>query len=168
MLIQQVKGKSPEWGQDCFIAENATLTGDVVLGDRCSVWYTAVIRGDVNRIRIGNEVNIQDGAVIHGSLGGQDTRLGNGVLVGHRAIVHGCTVADNVLIGMGSIIMDNCHIGENSIIAAGAVLTQGTIVPPNSLYAGVPARFIKHTTPEQIAMIKKNAENYTIYPQWLR
>ena len=129
MLIKTVRGFTPSYGADCFFAENATLIGDVIMGDQVSVWFQAVVRGDVNAIRIGNAVNIQDGAVIHATFETASTQIGNNVSIGHNAIVHGCTLEDNVLIGMGSIIMDHCVIGSNSIIAAGAVLTQNTIVP---------------------------------------
>ena len=140
MLIKSVRGFTPTYGKDCFFAENATLIGDLILGDFCSVWYQAVVRGDVNSIRIGNRVNIQDGAVIHATFEKAATQIGNNVSIGHNAIVHGCTIEENVLIGMGSIVMDHCVIGSNSIIAAGAVVTQGTIVAPGSVYAGVPAK----------------------------
>lgn len=143
MLIKSVRGFTPTYGKDCFFAENATLIGDLILGDFCSVWYQAVVRGDVNSIRIGNRVNIQDGAVIHATFEKAATQIGNNVSIGHNAIVHGCTIEENVLIGMGSIVMDHCVIGSNSIIAAGAVVTQGTIVAPGSVYAGVPAKKIK-------------------------
>jgi len=130
MLIKSVRGYTPAYGSDCFFAENATVIGDVILGDEVSVWYQAVIRGDVNAIRIGNKVNIQDGVVIHATFETAPTHIGNNVSIGHNAIVHGCTLQDNVLVGMGSIVMDHCVIGSNSIIAAGAVVTQNTIVAP--------------------------------------
>lgn len=130
MLLKSVRGYTPSYGSNCFFAENATLIGDVILGDEVSVWYQAVVRGDVNSIRIGNKVNIQDGVVIHATYETAATHIGNNVSIGHNAIVHGCTLHDNVLVGMGSIVMDHCEIGSNSIIAAGAVVTQNTIVPP--------------------------------------
>ena len=142
-VILPVNGISPKMGNDCFIAPNATIVGDVVMGDFCSVWFSAVIRGDVNSIRLGNKVNIQDGAVIHCTFERSKTYIGNNVSVGHNAIVHGCVIEDNVLVGMGSIIMDNAHIGTNSIIAAGAVVLENTIVEPGSIYAGVPAKKVK-------------------------
>ena len=129
MLLKSVRGFTPSYGSDCFFAENATLIGDIIMGEQCSVWYQAVIRGDVNSIRIGNRVNIQDCAVIHATYKKASTHIGNNVSVGHNAIVHGCLIQDNVLIGIGSIVMDHCEIGSNSIIAAGAVVHQGTIVP---------------------------------------
>ena len=147
MLIKTVSGFTPSYGADCFFAENATLIGDVIMGDQVSVWFQAVVRGDVNAIRIVNAVNIQDVAVIHATFETASTQIGNNVSIGHNAIVHGCTLEDNVLIGMGSIIMDHCVIGSNSIIAAGAVLTQNTIVPRGSVYAGVPATKIKEIDP---------------------
>merc|ERR1712070_1402 len=127
-LKKSVRGFVPQWGEDCYFAENATIIGDVIMGNYCSVWFQAVIRGDVNSIRIGHRVNIQDGVVIHATFKKSATTIGNDVSIGHNAIVHGCTVDDNVLIGMGSIVMDDCHIGSNSIIAAGAILPKGTIV----------------------------------------
>ena len=130
MIIKTIKGKTPEFGKDCFIADNAVIVGDVIMGDECSIWFNAVIRGDVHYIRMGNKVNVQDGAIIHCTYQKAPTNIGNNVSIAHNAIVHGCTVEDNVLIGMGSIIMDDCVVGSNSIIAAGAVLTKGTIVPP--------------------------------------
>ena len=148
MLLKSVRGYTPSYGSNCFFAENATLIGDVILGDEVSVWYHAVVRGDVNSIRIGNKVNIQDGVVIHATYETAATHIGNNVSIGHNAIVHGCTLHYNVLVGMGSIVMDHCEIGSNSIIAAGAVVTQNTIVPPGSIYAGVPARKIKEIDPD--------------------
>ncbi|HBI39927.1 MAG TPA: gamma carbonic anhydrase family protein, partial [Tenacibaculum sp.] len=138
-LIKSVKGKTPQISNDCYIAENATIVGDVKIGEECSVWFNAVIRGDVHYIHIGNKVNVQDGAVIHATYQKSPTNIGNNVSIGHNAIVHGCTIHDNVLIGMGSIIMDDCIIESNSIIAAGAVVTQNTHVASGTIYAGVPA-----------------------------
>ena len=169
MLIKTVRGFTPSYGADCFFAENATLIGDVIMGDQVSVWFQAVVRGDVNAIRIGNAVNIQDGAVIHATFETASTQIGNNVSIGHNAIVHGCTLEDNVLVGMGSIIMDHCVIESNSIIAAGAVLTQNTIVPPGSVYAGVPARKIKEIDPElQKNEIDRIAQNYITYASWFK
>ena len=167
--IQAVLGKSPQMGKDCFIAVNATLVGDVVMGDQCSIWFNAVIRGDVHYIKMGNRVNVQDGAVIHCTYKKAPTNIGNDVSIGHNAIVHGCTLRDNVLVGMGSIIMDNCVVGSNSIIAAGAVLTAGTIVPEGSIYAGVPARKIKDISPElSEGEIRRIARNYIEYASWFK
>jgi carbonic anhydrase/acetyltransferase-like protein (isoleucine patch superfamily) len=151
------------------MAPNATVVGDVVMGEECSIWFNAVVRGDVNRIRMGNKVNIQDGACVHCTYEKTETVLGNNVSVGHNAIVHGCRVADNVLIGMGAIVMDNAVIGENSIIAAGAVVTEGTVVPPGSIFAGVPAKKIKDISPElQRGEIERIANNYLMYSSWFR
>lgn len=169
MPIIPVRGKSPKIGKDCFIAENATLVGDVEMGDQCSVWFNAVIRGDVHYIRMGDKVNVQDGAVIHCTYLKSPTQIGNNVSIGHNALVHGCTLKDNVLVGMGSIIMDDCVVGSNSIIAAGAVLTKGTQVEPNSIYAGMPARKIKDISPElSQGEIDRIANNYVTYASWYR
>ena len=140
MIVKKVNGKLPSFGQECFFAENSVITGDVYIGNQCTIWYNAVIRGDVNTIRIGNKVNIQDGAVIHATYQKYATTIGDNVSVGHNAIVHGCTIHDNVLIGMGSIVMDGCIVESDSIIAAGAVVTEHTIVESGSIYAGIPAR----------------------------
>src|SRR5688572_11272774 len=149
-LILPVEKKAPGWGKNCFIAPNATIVGDVIMGEDCSVWFNTVIRGDVNSIRIGNKVNVQDGAVIHCTFKRSKTIIGHNVSIGHNAIVHGCTIHDNVLIGMGAIVMDNAVIGTNSIIAAGAVVLEGTEVPAGSIFAGVPARKVKDVSQEQI------------------
>lgn len=167
--ILPVNGIEPIFGSNCFIAPNATLVGDIVCGDDCSFWFNAVVRGDVNTIRIGNKVNIQDGAVIHCTYKKTKTVLGNNVSIGHNAIVHGCLVHDNVLIGMGAIVMDNCEIGSNSIIAAGAVLTEGTIVPSGCIYAGVPAKKVKDISQELIhGEINRIADNYLMYSSWFK
>ena len=169
MLLKSVRGFTPSYGSDCFFAENATLIGDIIMGEQCSVWYQAVIRGDVNSIRIGNRVNIQDGAVIHATYKNASTHIGNNVSVGHNAIVHGCLIQDNVLIGMGSIVMDHCEIGSNSIIAAGAVVPQGTIVPSGSIYAGIPAKKIKSLTEDlQKNELERIAKNYVLYASWFK
>lgn len=167
MIIKKVKGIVPSWGKDCFLAENSVVTGDVVMGDDCSVWFNAVIRGDVHYIRMGNRVNVQDGAVIHCTYQKAPTTIGNNVSIGHNAIVHGCTVHDNVLIGMGAIVMDHCVVGSNSIIAAGAVLTQNTHVPSGCIFAGVPARKVKDISSELISgEIERIAQNYLMYAGW--
>jgi carbonic anhydrase/acetyltransferase-like protein (isoleucine patch superfamily) len=167
--ILPVKGVSPQIPEDCFVAPNATIVGDVVMGSECSIWFNAVVRGDVNAIRIGNKVNIQDGACIHCTYQKSQTVIGNNVSIGHNAIVHGCTVADNVLIGMGSIIMDRANIGENSIIAAGAVVLEDTIVPPGSIYAGVPAKKVKDISPELLqGEVERIANNYIMYSSWFK
>ncbi|MGB1231003.1 MAG: gamma carbonic anhydrase family protein [Winogradskyella sp.] len=166
-LIKSVKGKQPQIPDDCFIAENATIVGEVTLGKQCSIWFNAVIRGDVHYIKIGNKVNIQDGAVIHATYQKSPTTIGNNVSIGHNAIVHGCTIKDNVLIGMGSIIMDDCVIESNSIIAAGAVVTKNTIVASGSIYAGIPAKKVKDISKALISgEINRNANNYLEYSSW--
>ncbi|WP_118949787.1 gamma carbonic anhydrase family protein [Taibaiella helva] len=168
-VILPVKGISPEIPGSCFIAPNATIVGDVVMGEECSIWFNAVVRGDVNSIRMGNKVNIQDGACIHATYQKTKVELGNNVSVGHNAIVHGCKVADNVLIGMGAIVMDNAEIGSNSIIAAGAVVLEGTKVEAGTIYAGVPAKKVKNISPELISgEIERIANNYTMYSSWFR
>lgn len=167
--IMHVNHVYPQWGKNCFIAPNATIVGDVVIGDDCSVWFNAVVRGDVNLIRMGNKVNIQDGAVIHCTYQRTATTIGNNVSVGHNAIVHGCTVDDNVLIGMGAIVMDNAHIGSNTIIAAGAVVLEGTKCEPGSIYAGVPAKKVKDISQELIGNeINRIANNYLFYSGWFK
>ncbi len=169
MLLKSVRGFSPQLGKDCYFAENATVVGEVIMGDNCSVWFQAVIRGDVNRIQIGDRVNIQDGVVIHATYEKAATTIGNDVSIGHNAIVHGCTIDDNVLIGMGSIVMDDCHIGSNSIIAAGAVLPKGTQVPRGSVYAGVPAKLIKKVDINlQKGEIERIAASYITYSSWFK
>ncbi|WNH08971.1 gamma carbonic anhydrase family protein [Thalassobellus suaedae] len=168
-VIKSVKGKLPQIPNDCFIAENATIVGDVVMGNECSVWFSAVIRGDVNFIKMGNKVNVQDGAVIHATYKTAPTTIGNNVSIGHNALVHGCTIHDNVLVGMGSIIMDDCIVESNSIIAAGAVLTQNTHVESGSVYAGVPAKKIKDISQELISgQIDRIANNYIKYSSWFK
>jgi carbonic anhydrase/acetyltransferase-like protein (isoleucine patch superfamily) len=168
-IILPVEGVLPEFGADCFIAPNATIVGDVVMGDQCSVWFNAVIRGDVNSIRMGHKVNVQDGAVIHATYKKTKAIIGNNVSIGHNAIVHGCKVNDNVLIGMGAIVMDYAEIGSNSIIAAGAVVLERTIVEPGSIYAGVPAKKVKDVSQEQISgEIDRIANNYIRYASWFK
>ena len=168
-LIKAVNGKSPVIEPDCYIAENATIVGEVEIGRQCSIWFNAVIRGDVHYIKIGDKVNIQDGAVIHATYKTSPTNIGNNVSVGHNAIVHGCTIQDNVLIGMGSIVMDDCVVESNSIIAAGAVVTKNTRVESGSIYAGVPAKKIKDISRELISgEIERIAENYIEYSGWFR
>ena len=169
MIIKAVNGKSPNIPEDCYIAENATIVGDVTIGDACSIWFNTVVRGDVNKITIGNKVNIQDGAIIHCTYQKHATTIGNNVSVGHNAIVHGCTIYDNVLIGMGAIIMDNCVVESNSIIAAGAVLTQNTVVPTGTIYAGVPAKWVKNIDASNFAgEIERISNNYVMYSSWFK
>lgn len=166
-VILPVEGVSPTFGENCFIAPNATIVGDVVAGNDCSFWFNAVVRGDVNSIRMGNKVNVQDGAVIHCTFKRTSTIIGNNVSIGHNAIVHGCTIQDNVLVGMGAIVMDKAEIGSNTIIAAGAVILEGTIVESGSIYAGVPAKKVKDISQELIGNeINRIAENYVQYAKW--
>jgi carbonic anhydrase/acetyltransferase-like protein (isoleucine patch superfamily) len=166
-VILPVNDKSPVFGENCFVAPNATIVGDVQMGNECSVWFNAVVRGDVHFIKMGNKVNVQDGAVIHCTYQKHPTTIGNNVSIGHNAIVHGCTLADNVLIGMGAIVMDRCEVKSNSIIAAGAVLLEGTVVEPGSIYAGVPAKKVKDISKELISgEINRIAENYIKYASW--
>ena len=168
-LIKSCRGIDPQFGEDVWLAENATIVGDVIMGDRCSVWFNAVIRGDVNSIRMGNQVNIQDGAVIHCTFQKTKTVLGNNVSIGHNALVHGCTVEDNVLIGMGAIVMDDCYIESGSIIAAGAVLLEGTRVTSGSIWAGVPAKKVKEISPELFeGEVMRIANNYVMYSGWFK
>ena len=168
-LILPVLGKEPQIGANCFLAPNATLIGDIIMGDDCSIWFNAVLRGDVNMIRMGNKVNIQDNAVVHCTYEKWATHIGNNVSVGHSAIVHGCTINDDVLIGMGAIVMDGCIVHSHCIVAAGAVLTQNTITEPGSIYAGVPAKKIKHISEELITgEIRRIADNYIRYAGWFK
>jgi carbonic anhydrase/acetyltransferase-like protein (isoleucine patch superfamily) len=168
-IIKSVNGNHPQIPQDCFVAENATIVGEVSLGKQCSIWFNAVIRGDVHYIKIGNKVNVQDGAVIHATYQKSPTTIGHNVSIGHNAIVHGCRIHDNVLIGMGSIIMDDCIVESNSIIAAGAVLTKKTRVESGSIYAGVPAKKVKDISQELISgEINRIATNYLEYSSWFK
>jgi carbonic anhydrase/acetyltransferase-like protein (isoleucine patch superfamily) len=168
-VIKPVRGKTPQIPEDCFIAENATIVGDVIMGSQCSIWFSAVVRGDVNYIKMGNKVNVQDGAVIHATYKTAPTNIGNNVSIGHNALVHGCTIHDNVLVGMGSIIMDGCVVESNSIIAAGAVVTKNTIVKTGSIYAGVPAKKVKDISEELISgEINRIADNYIKYSSWFK
>jgi carbonic anhydrase/acetyltransferase-like protein (isoleucine patch superfamily) len=168
-LIKECRGFKPQYGDDCWFAENATIVGDVIMGDQCSVWFSAVVRGDVNSIRMGNKVNIQDGAVIHCTYEKTKVSLGNNVSIGHNALVHGCTVEDNVLIGMGSIVMDSCYIESGSIIAAGAVLLEGTRVGKGEIWAGVPAKKAKNISPELFeGEVMRIANNYVKYSSWFK
>jgi carbonic anhydrase/acetyltransferase-like protein (isoleucine patch superfamily) len=167
MIIKEVQGKRPKMGKDCFIAENATIVGEVEMGDQCSVWFNAVVRGDVHYIKMGNKVNVQDGAVVHCTYKKSPTTIGNNVSIAHNAIVHGCTIHDNVLVGMGSIVMDDCIVESNSIIAAGAVLTKGTHVPAGTVFAGMPAKKIKDISPELTqGEVERIANNYVRYASW--
>jgi carbonic anhydrase/acetyltransferase-like protein (isoleucine patch superfamily) len=168
-LILSVQNKHPQFGKNCFLAPNATITGDVVMGNDCSIWFNAVVRGDVNFIKMGDKVNVQDGACIHCTYQKYGTTIGNNVSIGHHAIVHGCTVRDNVLIGMGAIIMDNVTINSNTIIAAGAVVLENTICEAGSIYAGIPAKKIKDISQELIrGEIDRIANNYIKYAGWYK
>ena len=165
--ILSLQGKDPQFGENCFIAPNATIAGDVTMGNDCSIWFNAVLRGDVHYIKMGNKVNVQDGAVIHCTYLIHPTTIGNNVSIGHNALVHGCTIHDNVLIGMGSIVMDGCVVHSNSIIAAGAVVLEGTIVEEGSIYAGVPAKKVKMVSEAMITgEINRIADNYVKYSSW--
>nr|BFF38667.1 gamma carbonic anhydrase family protein [Tenacibaculum mesophilum] len=168
-IIKPVRGKHPQIPNDCYIAENATIVGDVQMGESCSVWFNAVIRGDVHYIKMGDKVNVQDGAVIHATYQKSPTTIGNNVSIGHNALVHGCTIHDNVLVGMGSIIMDDCVVESNSIIAAGAVVTKNTHIESGSVYAGIPAKKVKDISKELISdEIDRIANNYVKYSSWFK
>src|SRR5690554_2256882 len=166
-LFKTVRNKSAKYGKHCYFAENATIIGDVTMGDECSIWFNAVVRGDVNSIVMGNRVNIQDGAVIHCTYERTKTIIGNNVSIGHNAIVHGCVVGDNVLIGMGAIVMDDAHVQNNVLIAAGAVVLSGEVLESNSIYAGVPAKKVKTLSPETFeGEVKRISKNYGLYASW--
>lgn len=166
-LIKPVRGIHPVFGEQCYLAENATIVGDVVMGDQCSVWFQAVVRGDVHHIRIGNKVNIQDGAIIHCTYQKAPTHIGNNVSIGHRAIVHGCTVHNDVLIGMGAIVMDGAIVPSNTLVAAGAIVTEGMVLESGYIYAGIPARKLKPISPEVFAdTIHRISNNYIMYAEW--
>lgn len=167
-LILPVNDKNPSWGDGCFIAENATIVGDVVMGNNCSVWFNAVVRGDVNYIKVGDNTNIQDGAVIHCTYLKAPTNIGSMVSIGHNALVHGCTLKDHVLIGMGAIVMDNAVVEEFVIIGAGSVVLENTTCESGYLYAGTPARKIKPLTEEQKAMLRQLPHNYIMYSGWFK
>ncbi len=167
-LIKSVRGVEPQFGENCWLADNATVVGNVRMGRDCTVWFNAVVRGDVNAITFGDRCNVQDGAVIHCTYQRTKTTIGNNVSIAHNAIVHGCTIEDEVLIGMGAIIMDGAVIGSRSIIAAGAIITQNTVVPPGSIYAGNPARFLKAVSDEQGEVFMRTANNYVMYADWFK
>jgi carbonic anhydrase/acetyltransferase-like protein (isoleucine patch superfamily) len=168
-LIKTVRNFTPSFGQNCYLSENATIVGEVILGDDCSVWFNAVVRGDVNRIEMGNNVNIQDGAVIHCTYEKTKTLVGSNVSIGHNAIIHGCTIEDNVLIGMGAIIMDGAVIQKSCIVAAGSVITQNTIAESGFIYAGMPARKIKAVSEDlKKGEIERIANNYSKYASWFK
>ena len=165
-VILPVRGKKPQMGNDCFIAENATIVGDVIMGNECSIWFNAVVRGDVNSIRIGDKTNIQDGVVIHCTYQKASTTIGNNVSIGHKAIVHGCVIEDNVLIGMGAIVMDNALVQKNCIIAAGAIVLENTMCESGFIYAGIPARKVKQISEEQEEGLEILANKYVMYSGW--
>ena len=166
-IIKTVNGKHPHIPEDCFIADNATIVGDVVMGNQCSIWFNAVIRGDVHSIKIGNKVNIQDGAVIHATYQKSPTSIGHHVSIGHNAIVHGCTIHDNVLIGMGAMVMDHAVVNSNCLIAAGAVVLENSVLETNCIYAGIPAKKVKKLSPEQFKdTVERIADNYVKYASW--
>ncbi len=167
-LVKTLQGHAPKFGNNCFLAETAVVVGEVVMGDNCTVWYNAVIRGDVHSITIGDNTNIQDGAVIHCTYKRAKTVIGTNVSIAHNAIVHGCTIEDNVLIGMGAIVMDHAVVKSGAVIAAGAVVLANTVVEANSIYAGTPAKKVKDTGEEMLAVIKRTAENYPMYAQWYK
>ncbi|MFO7997547.1 MAG: gamma carbonic anhydrase family protein [Bacteroidales bacterium] len=168
-LIKTIRGMTPTFGKDCYLADNATIIGDVVMGDQCSVWFNAVVRGDVHSIRIGNKVNIQDGAVVHCTFETAPTTIGSNVSIAHQAIVHGCTIEDNVLVGMRAVVMDGAVVGKNSIIAAGAVVLENTVIEPGSVYAGVPAKKIKEISQELTSgLLERISNNYIKYSAWYR
>ncbi len=168
-LIKSVRGYEPQIGKDCYLAENATIIGNVTIGDECSIWFNAVLRGDVHYIKLGNKVNVQDGAIIHATFEKSPTNIGNSVSIAHGAIIHGCTIHDNVLIGMGAIVMDDAVVESNSIIAAGSVVTQGTIVKSGSVYAGSPAKLIKEISPDLLeGQINRIANSYSMYAWWYK
>ena len=167
-IIKSLRGHTPEFGKDCFLADNAVVVGEVKMGDRCTIWFNAIIRGDVNAITIGDNTNVQDGAIIHCTYQKAKTVIGSNVSIAHNAIVHGCTVEDNVLIGMGAIVMDDAIIGKESVIAAGAVVLPGTRVEPGSIYAGMPAKRIKDIGSEMKEVILRTARNYPMYAEWYK
>jgi carbonic anhydrase/acetyltransferase-like protein (isoleucine patch superfamily) len=167
-IVKTVRGCTPLFGKNCFLADNSVVVGEVIMGDNCTVWFNAVVRGDVHSITIGNDTNIQDGAIIHCTYQKAKTVIGNKVSIAHNAIVHGCTVEDSVLIGMGAIVMDDAVIGTGSVIAAGAIILPGTKVEPGSIYAGVPARRVKDTGEEMKAVIERTAKNYPMYAEWFK
>jgi len=167
-IIKTIRGFTPKFGNNCFFADNAVVVGEVTMGDNCTVWFNAVVRGDVNTITIGNDTNIQDGAIIHCTYQKAKTTIGNKVSIAHNAIVHGCTIEDNVLIGMGAIVMDDAVIGTGSVIAAGAIILPGTRVEPGSIWAGVPAKKVKDTGEEMRAVIERTARNYPMYAEWFK
>lgn len=167
-IVRSVRGFTPQFGNNCFLADGAVVVGEVRMGDNCTVWFNAVVRGDVHSISIGNDTNIQDGAVIHCTYQKSPTVIGSRVSIAHNAVVHGCTVEDDVLIGIGAVILDNAVIGSGSVIAAGAIVLPGTKVEPGSVYAGIPAKKVKDTGPEMREVIARTARNYPMYAGWFK
>ena len=168
-LVKALRGNEPSFGEDCYLAENATIVGDVTCGDGCSFWFNSVVRGDVNSIRFGNKVNVQDGAIVHCTYQKAATSIGNNVSIGHNAIVHGCTLEDNVLVGMGAVVMDGVHVGANSLIAAGSVVLENTKIESGSLRAGVPAKKVRDLNPELLeGEVERIANNYGMYASWYK
>ena len=166
-LIKKVRGFTPQMGKDCFLADNAAIIGDVIMGDECSIWFGTVLRGDVNSIRIGNRVNIQDGSVLHTLYDKSTIEIGNDVSIGHNVTIHGATIKDGALVGMGSVILDHAVVGEGAIVAAGAVVLSKTVIKPGELWGGAPAKFIKMVDPQQSKEInQKIAHNYLMYSRW--
>ena len=168
-LIKECRGKNPSYGMDCYLAENATLIGEVSMGEKCSIWFNAVVRADVNSIKIGDRVNVQDGAVIHCTYEKAATTIGNDVSIGHNAIVHGCTIHDRVLIGMGSIVMDGAVVESDSIVAAGAVVLENTRVESGTIYAGIPAKKVKNISSKTLKdQVERISKNYIEYSSWFK
>lgn len=168
-IIKELNGHTPKFGNNCFLADNAAIIGDVEMGDDCSIWFGAVLRGDVNSIRIGNKVNIQDNATIHATYQKYPTHIGNNVSIAHNAVVHGCTIHDNVLIGMGAVVLDNAIVESNTIIAAGSVVTKGTVVESGWIYAGIPAKKIKEAGPELLkGEVERIVNAYSMYAGWYK
>ena len=167
-IIKSVRGLTPKFGDNCFIADGAIVVGEVTMGNNCTVWFNAVVRGDVHSITIGNDTNIQDGAVLHCTYKLAKLTIGNNVSIAHNAVVHGCTIEDNVLIGIGAIILDDAIVGSDSVVAAGAVVLPGTKIEPGSIYAGVPAKRVKDITDEMKMVIRRTAKNYPMYAEWFK
>lgn len=167
-IIKSVRGFDPKYGENCFFADNSVIVGDVIMGANCTVWFNSVVRGDVNSIRIGDNTNIQDGAIIHCTYQKASTTIGNNVSIGHNAIVHGCIIEDNVLIGMGSIVMDGAIVRKGAVVAAGAIVLQGQEVEADFIYAGVPAKKVKPAGKEMFELIERTAKNYPMYADWFR
>ena len=166
-LIKSVRGFTPQIGKECYLAENATIVGDVVMGDQCSIWFNTVLRGDVNSIRIGNRVNIQDGSVLHTLYEKSTIEIGDDVSIGHNVTIHGAKIHDLALIGMGAVVMDDAEVGEGALVAAGSVVLSRTKIGPHELWGGAPAKFIKMVEPEKAReMNQKIARNYLMYSQW--